>query len=178
MNARIRVLLTTTTISLICMSLYNLPSNSEINKVKGLPLVISFLKTNPPDSIQRMLKNYFQGKKYKIITFEESMDLYQAQLKFDLTQSINSGDFNEKTAETIGKNMNPYCNLLAITIFQDSTVNSGYFIDSIVWQITKMPIKETPKAQITFVPEASMRSDSYSVIKEFSDKVISSGLLK
>ena len=89
MNARIRVLLTTTTISLICMSLYNLPSNSEINKVKGLPLVISFLKTNPPDSIQRMLKNYFQGKKYKIITFEESMDLYQAQLKFDLTQSIN-----------------------------------------------------------------------------------------
>lgn len=160
------------------MSSFNSSSSCEFNRGKEMPIVISFIKTKPPDSVQLFIKKYFKNKKYKIITFEESMDLYQAQLKFDLNQSINSGDFNERTAKTIAKKMNPYCNLLSLTIFQDSTVNSIYLVDSIEWVVTEMPVKETPKAQITFVPEASMKSDSYSVIKEFSDKVISSGLLK
>jgi len=67
------------------------------------------------------------------------MDMYQAQAKFQLSQLISSGDLNEKTAKNFGKDIFPVSNILAITIFRDSTENEGYTIDSIGWVVSSMP---------------------------------------
>ncbi len=145
----------------------------------NLPLLISYKKFTPPDSIQDFIKIYLQTKKIEVINWKQAMSLLSEGSQTQMMSLINSGRFNEQNAKGIVKNMPPVCNILAVSIFNDSTYSKNYLIDSIRWHVDVMPVKDTAsRASNTFIPKPENKTNPYIVLKSFADNVIQSKLLK
>ena len=65
--------------------------------------------------------------------------------------------------KNFGKDIFPVSNILAITIFRDSTENEGYTIDSIGWVVSSMPAKVKPKENPPFIPDSSGQHNTASL---------------
>ena len=178
MRIRIVMLFNLIILLVFCSLLLSFHNSYSPNKGKFLPLCFSYLNSQPPDSIKEIIETTFRENKIKVIEWKTVMDMYQAQAKLQLSQLISSGDLNEKTAKNFGKDIFPVSNILAITIFRDSTENEGYTIDSIGWVVSSMPAKVKPKENPPFIPDSSGQHNINGILKEFSEKVILSGLLK
>ena len=140
-----------------------------------LPVLISYVQGIPPDTIQDFMKVYLQSKKFETLTWDEARNLFTQQIQSDMLALINSGKLNETTAKNFDKNSTPVCNVLGVRIYRDTAVTGSYLIDSIEWFVRKLPVKDTNQVRRKFYPED--RSNSYSVLKVFSDEVIRSQLL-
>lgn len=148
-----------------------------------MPLVISYIKKQPPDSIQDFMKVYFQAKKVEVISFDSYMSLYKEQLMGRMNDWVTSGKANgmnesnlDKYKEEISR---PLCNVLAIKIFNDSISKDSYVVDSIHWYTGFLPVKDTSKREFkSFVPLQENKNNPYLVLKSFADKVLASRLLK
>lgn len=143
-----------------------------------LPVFISYQKTIPPDSIQDFLKVYLQTKKIEVINWSEVMKLLTREIQTEMMNKINSGNFNEKTAAEIGKSGKPVCNVLALQIFHDTTFLENYIIDSVRWFVGSMPVKDTNQQRLVYIPNNNLKNNPFFVLKDFTDKIIDSKLLK
>ncbi len=145
----------------------------------NLPLLISYKKFTPPDSIQDFIKIYLQTKKIEVINWKQAMSLLSEGSQTQMMSLINSGRFNEQNAKGIVKNMPPVCNILAVSIFNDSTNNENYVIDSIHWLTDFMPVTDTTnKVFKSFIPQSENKTNPYIVLKSFADIVLQSKILK
>jgi len=107
------------------------------------------------------------------------MTLFSEGIQAEMMSLTNSGKLNEKSAKDFIKNMPPVCNILAVTIFNDSTYSKNYLIDSIRWHVDVIPVKDTAsRASNTFIPKPENKTNPYIVLKSFADNVIQSKLLK
>ena len=132
-----------------------------------------------PDSINDFMTVYFQTKKIDVIKWEQVMTLFSEGIQAEMMSLTNSGKLNEKSAKDFIKNMPPVCNILAVTIFNDSTYSKNYLIDSIRWHVDVIPVKDTAsRASNTFIPKPENKTNPYIVLKSFADNVIQSKLLK
>jgi hypothetical protein len=143
-----------------------------------LPVFLSFQKFTPPDSVQDFLKVYLQTKKVEVIDWNGVMKLFTGEIQTEMMNKINSGNFNEKTAAEIGKSGKPICNVLALQIFHDTTFLENYVIDSVRWFIGSMPVKDTNHQRLIYIPENNLKINPFLVLKDFTNKVIDSKLLK
>lgn len=163
------------TFSLLSFVYKNANSKLHTNK---LPVFISYQKEIPPDSIQDFLKVYLQTKKIEVINWSEVMKLFTGEIQTEMMNKINSGNFNEKTAAEIGKSGKPVCSVLAMQIFHDTTFTENYTIDSIKWYVGTMPVKDTVQQRLIYIPESNLKNNPFLVLKDFTDKVVESKLLK
>jgi len=161
---------------LIIATGFSFRSNYSFSK---LPLLISYKNFTPPDSIQDFMKIYLQTKKIEVINWKQAMSLLSEGSQTQMMSLINSGRFNEQNAKDIVKNMPPVCNILAVSIFNDSTSKENYLIDSIHWITDFMPVTDTiNKVFRSFIPQPENKTNPYTVLKSFADNVIQSKLLK
>ncbi|HQV60738.1 MAG: hypothetical protein IPN39_07360 [Chitinophagaceae bacterium] len=155
---------------------YSFRSNSRSSKI---PLTIVYKFSIVPDSINDFMTVYFQTKKIDVIKWEQVMTLFSEGIQAEMMSLTNSGKLNEKSAKDFIKNMPPVCNILAVTIFNDSTYSKNYLIDSIRWHVDVIPVKDTAsRASNTFIPKPENKTNPYIVLKSFADNVIQSKLLK
>lgn len=151
-------------------------STSDFSK---RPLTIVYKNMSVPDSIRDFINVYFQTKKIEVIKWEQVMTLFSEGIQAEMMSLTNSGKLNEKSAKDFVKNMPPVCNILAVTVFKDSTHTGNYLIDSIRWHLDVMPVKDTTnRALNTFMPKPENRSNPYIVLKSFADIVLQSKILK
>lgn len=161
---------------LIIATAFSFRSNSSFSK---LPLLISYKSFTPPDSIQDFMKVYLQTKKIEVINWKQAISLLSEGSQTQMMSLINSGRFNEQNAKDIVKYMPPVCNILTVSIFNDSTSKENYLIDSIHWITDFMPVTDTTnKVFKSFIPELENKNNPYLVLKSFADKVLASRLLK
>lgn len=106
------------------------------------------------------------------------MKLFTGEIQTEMMNKINSGNFNEKTAEEIGKSGKPVCSVLAMQIFHDTTFKENYMIDSIKWFVGSMPVKDTVRQRLIYIYDRNQKNNPFLVLKDFTDKVIESKLLK
>lgn len=143
------------------------------------PLAIVYKNRSVPDSIRDFLNVYFQTKEIEVIKWEQVMTLFSEGIQAEMMSLINSGKLNEKSAKDFVKNMPPVCNILAVSIFNDSTRTDNYLIDSIRWHVDVMPVKDTTNRVLyTFMPKSENKSNPYIVLKSFADMVLQSKTLK
>lgn len=151
------------------------------NHAYSLPVCISYINsTPPPDSIQSFISIYLQSKKVKVINWSQAMKLFQESAKIEMMSLINSGNLNERTAKSFGDKVNPVSNVLAIQIFQNhSTDTLNYYIDSIRWQTSFIPAKDTFSVKkMTFIPDSKLERNPFVVLKAFLENVLFSKNLR
>jgi hypothetical protein len=155
------------------------------NKTKNysltLPVCISYIKnTPPPDSIQTFISLYLKSKKIKVIDWSEAMRLFQESTKTEMMSLINSGNLNNRTAKDFASKINPVSNILAVQIFQNTSIDSfNYNIDSIRWQTSLVPTKDTFSIKtLVFVPDNKSETNPYLTLKAFLENVLTSKHLR
>jgi len=161
-------------------ALFSFNSIHELKKNK-YPLIISHFKPTMPDTLQDFVKVYFQSKKIEVLSFKEYMNEYGNQLTALMSDWVNSGKVNNMTsskAEEFKNSIKPVSNVLALKVYSDTSVQSLFLIDSIHWFVNLLPSKDTSPVFQRFIPRNNIKNNPFLVLKDFTDKVIESKLLK
>lgn len=164
----------------LLISVFAFKKDTDRRDVPGLPVYLLYIKNKPPDSIQTFIKLYLQSKKVKVIDWNEVMALTTAEVNAEATALITSGNLNTKTAKNFTDKVNPVSNVLGLQIFNSlSEDSSEYYIDSVSWQVSLVPAKDTFSIKrLKFLPANSRESNPYLTLKALMEKILSSGYLK
>ncbi|MCX6317208.1 MAG: hypothetical protein NTW29_07945 [Bacteroidetes bacterium] len=149
------------------------------NSTTKSPVFISYLKKTPPDSIQDFVKVYLQTKKLDVIDWESVMQLFNQEMNEKMMLWIKSGkiDNNKTKSEEFVKSLNSVCTVLAVDLYQDSTKQNSFVIDSILWHTGTMPVKDSNFTIYKFISPLEQKINPYLILKSFADEVIISGKL-
>jgi len=146
-----------------------------------MPVNIYYMEHPPPDSIQDFIKVFLLSKKLEVIKFGEAMSLFQQEMQSEVMDWMATGKIskiNEGNKAEFSRSLDPVCNVLGITIFNDTTTKNYFNIDSIHWFLRSLPPKDTNKINRRFIPDTGDKTNPYPILKIFLDKVIASNLLK
>lgn len=168
------------TVSLLLILLLFIGNSfKNFSQASQIPLTIVYKNKNTPDSISDFMKVYFQTKKIEVIRWDQAMALFKEAMFSEMMKQTNSGKFNEESAKKFVSNMDPVCNILSMTIYNDLTHTEDYLVDSIHWYVDLIPVRDTSnRITNTFIPLSENKNNPYLVLKSFADKVLQSKLLK
>jgi len=148
-------------------------------KTPELPVTIRYKQTVPPDSIADFLKVCFTMQKVRVVDTAESRHILREHMESlfsaqrELLQSDNWS--LEKNQKIIEEAKQLPLNILEVNFFPPhSSLSGDYNLDSIYWQI-RSPDRDT--VFYRYKPQF-LSQPIYSVLKNFTDTVIASGLLR
>lgn len=153
----------------------------KMNTKVRLPLCVMYTKNAPPDSIQEFIKVYLRFKKIDIINIKDAIALYSGVLQSDITNAITSGSLENLTSAKASDMVMlkaPVANLLKIEIYSDTTKSDQLSIDSIQWYVDYLPSRNKHPETRMFFPSGENKINPFTILKSFSDTVLSSKLLK
>ncbi len=145
-----------------------------------LPLTIRFKRSVPPDSIADFLKVCFTMQKIRVVDTAESRRILRERMESLFTaqrELLQSNNWSlEKSQKLIEDAKKFPLNILVLQFYPvHSSMTAGYNLDSIDWQIRSADRDTTLfyryKPQVPGQP-------IYSIMKNFTDTVIASGLLR
>lgn len=145
-----------------------------------LPVWVTYLGYQPPDSIKDFIRVYLQSKKIEVIGVRESIDMLMQRMQTlfstnPITDNMTGDEYLEKNKEVLNKRNG---NVLGIHLFCNNKKGDDFLIDSIKWYVKPMPVTDTIKVYTPYYPSYSGKEDVYTVLKSFSDMVLASTLIK
>ena len=155
-------------------------SEKEHENPQKLPVWVTYLGYQPPDSIKDFIKVYLQSKKIEVIGVRESIDMLMQRMQTlfstnPITDNMTGDEYLEKNKEVLNKRNG---NVLGIRLFCKNKKGDDFLIDSIKWYVKPMPVTDTIKIYTPYYPSYSGKEDVYAVLKSFSDMVLASKLIK
>ena len=170
-----------TLLFIVCCALYFMAAGTQrvITINPKLPLTIRYGQSVPPDSIADFLKVCFTMQKVRVVDTTESRRILREHMEslFNAQRELLQSDnwSLEKSQKIIEEAKKLPLNILEVNFFPNhSSVSGDYNLDSINWQI-RSPERDT--VFYRYKPQV-LGQPIYSVLKNFSDTVIASGLLR
>lgn len=142
---------------------------SDISKKNKLPILISYIKPEPDDSIQDFTKTYFRIKKIAVINREELSTLQKASGERAFKKVLDEEGFSspEQAAKNVFGKAEIVANSLSLKFYLTDQI-----VDSLQWSIFYLPVAENRFGKKhVFIPQ---NKQLFSAIKEFTDILIAS----
>jgi hypothetical protein len=151
----------------------------KFTEAPELPVTIRYMQTVPPDTIADFLKVCFTMQKVRVVDTAESRRILREHMEslFNAQRELLQSDnwSLEKSQKIIEEAKKLPLNILEVKFFPNhSSISGDYNLDSINWQI-RSPDRDT--VFYRYKPQF-LGQPIYSVLKNFTDTVIASGLLR
>lgn len=143
------------------------------NGAKRLPLIVKYLGKEPPDSIQQFVITLLRMNKIDVINEKQGMELMFEQVQGTMQDWIKSdklkgvkSESDPKMEELRNEMLKPVYDRFRIKFFSFLDNTEVYQIDSIQWQVSQVPDKDTVFVPNLFLPEKNDSNDVYTVVKK------------
>lgn len=155
-------------------------ADRKFNEAYKFPVTIRYKQTVPPDSIADFLKVCFTMQKVRVVDTAESKRILRQHLESNFNaqrELLQSGNWSlEEAQKLIEEGKKIPLNILVVQFFTGhSSMTTDYRLDSIEWQIRSA---DRDTALFYRYKPQVMGQPIYSVLKNFTDTVIASGLLR